>query len=170
MIVPGEASESDDDGVVADEDAEEAEEEVAAEVINLAVLPPHRLGGGASLASQFSSTLQAVTKQLGNLSSSRQQSSLSDAGSSSSSSPRSLLHEKLFEKNRALKGDADRFVEEHVARVPRELAALLGSYSKTQVFIQDSVLSMQQANHFCAETLESMDDFLEIGGRIKFPE
>ena len=35
--------------------------------------------------------------------------------------------------------------------------------------LQDAVLSMQQSNHFCAEALESMDDFLETASRQRFP-
>ena len=66
--------------------------------------------------------------------------------------------------------NVDAAAEEIVGGVPRQVSALLGNYSRTQVYFQDAVLSMQQANHFCAEALESMDDFLETASRIRFPQ
>ena len=63
-----------------------------------------------------------------------------------------------------------RLLEDNVARVPKEMQSLLGGCTKTQVYFQDAVLSMQQANHFGTLLLESIDDLTELGERTKFPQ
>jgi hypothetical protein len=184
MIVPGEASESDDDY--------SPTEAVSASVVP--VLPksavaktPSPTSTGATIASQLTSRVSSVTeatvKQLGNLGrqatienligSSYGNLNIGGGGASAadvvSASEKSLLHVKLAEKNASLRKNLDVLAGETVASAPKQMGALVGSYSRTQVYFQDSVLSMQQANHFCAEALESMDDFVEIGARQNFP-
>lgn len=133
-------------------------------------------GGGArdsrhpSLSHSWNLTMSSVSKAVGKLGESLSRQTTVDNPPYSNYSGKSLLHQKLHEKNGSMKKSIDGFVEETIARVPKELENILASYGKTQLYFQEVVISMQQANHYTAEALESMDDLIEIGESIRFPE
>ena len=177
MIVPGEASESDED--IPKPTTTITSASVRPTSISLQQqqqqLPPHRLG----LASQFTSTVSSMTeamgKQLGNLS---RQATLDGVMGVVTGEPspnadhhniNSLLHQKLFEKNLSLKKRVVIFGEDQLGQISRRTSDWANGYNRTQALMQDAVLSMQQANHFNAEVEESIEDFLDWGKRIKWP-
>ena len=101
---------------------------------------------------------------------SRQATLYEDPGSvDPSDTAKSLLHGKLFEKNSSLRSKVDAFRKETVIDAAKKPTEIVQGFARTQIFFQDSVLSMQQANHYCAEAIESMDDLLETAERQKFP-
>ncbi len=171
MIVAGEASESDDEEQTTSNRRQRQQHQQQQQ------LPPHRLG----LASQFTSTVSSVTeavgKQLGNLS--RQatldgvmgvvEGGVADDDDAEEAEEDSLLHQKLFEKNLSLKKKIGSFCSDEVGRRAKTTADWSNNCNRTQALMQDTVLSLQQANHFAAEADESIDDCIDWGKRIEWP-
>ncbi|TRY76756.1 hypothetical protein TCAL_07607 [Tigriopus californicus] len=124
----------------------------------------------AGLSHSWNLTMSSVSKAVGKLGESLSRQATLDDPPYSNYSGKSLLHQKLHEKNDSLKKNIDGFVEDTISRVPKELENILGSYAKTQFYFQEVVISMQQANHYTAESLESMEDCIEISQSIRFPE
>lgn len=81
----------------------------------------------------------------------------------------SLLHEKLFENNIALRKDLERLVVQNCGNLPSKVQHLLQSLSKTQVYFQECVISMQQAKHASNELMISMDEMRKTAESAQFP-
>ncbi len=164
MIVPGEASESDEDSsglpelaseATPDGDGRSSQQQPA---ISAPTIRPRQLASQLGLT--LGSMTEAVGKQLGGL----------RAASLNEELPaKSLLHQRLFESNSTLRRRSDSLTTEMVARIPHQLGQLLDGCARTQAYFQDAVLSMQQASHYCAEAVESMEEFVDTGKRVKFP-
>jgi hypothetical protein len=79
------------------------------------------------------------------------------------------LRAGLVASNTALRDASESFCVQHVDSAADKARTLLADMARTQVFFQDAVLSMQQASHFCAEAVESSEDFMQNVKMFKFP-
>ena len=69
-----------------------------------------------------------------------------------------------------LRKDVERLVDENCGGLPTKLQDLLTNLSKTQLYFQECVISMQHARHDSNELLLSIDKIKQTSGCTLFPK
>lgn len=81
----------------------------------------------------------------------------------------SILHDKLYEKNITLRKEIDALVNDSCGSVATKLQDLLTDLSKTQLYFQESVISIQQAKANSNDILLCLDNIGETSKSSRFP-
>ena len=170
MIVPGEASESDEDDLTLTSSASRGQTvETATEAHETTEVTrrPQPQPRSNSLQNRLSLTLTSAASAVSRIGETLARSTLD--GEIENYEGKSLLHQKLFDKNRELRSKVSEFEARTVVKGANDLEVILAGSERTQEHFRETVLAMQQANHFTAESIESMDDFVKLAAVIKFP-
>ena len=75
----------------------------------------------------------------------------------------------MFQNNLALRKDVENFVEDNCENLPFKVQTLLQNLSKTQIYFQECVISMQQGRKESSELLQAMDQLINTTACTKFP-
>ena len=92
------------------------------------------------------------------------------AAEDDSNAPKSLLHQKLTEKNRELARRAAAWTDAEVGGVSRRAADLAAAAAgETSAHVEGAAASAVRAAHHCAETLAVMEECIKEAEKVNFP-